>query len=235
MLGITLIFLRSLQRQRPKTHVSEFFDIFSLLLVTVSAYLLGAIPLAQRISRWHGVDIFSTGTRLAGSTNVRLSVGKFPAFIVLFGDIGKGGAAVVMAKYAGVSDPWLFFPIAAAVTGHWKSVFSRFRGGDGLATLGGATIAAFPVFGLISVLVAMVVSLGAQRLPYSSLLCLVLGYAILAWLIIIYGGNWILAVGIGGLCGLVLANASNGHRLRNRYADQHAIEADVSGFPDSDS
>lgn len=215
--------------------MSEFFDITLILAVTTTAYLLGAIPLAQRISAWHGVDIFSAGTRLAGSTNVRLSVGKFPAFIVLIGDISKGGAAVVIAKYAGVSDPCLLFPISAAVIGHWKSVFSRFRGGDGLATLGGATIAAFPVFGLISVLVAMVVSLGAQRLPYSSLLCLVLGYAILAWLIIIYGGNWILAVGIGGLCGLVLANASNGHRLRNRYADQHAIEADVSGFPDSDS
>ena len=79
------------------------------------------------------------------------------------------------------------------------------------------------------------VALGAQRLPYSSLLCLVLGYAMLVWLVIIYGGNWILAMGIGGFCGVVLANASNGHRLRNRYADLHAIEADVSGFPDSDS
>ena len=217
-----------------KTSVSGFFDIPLIWVVTTVAYLLGAIPLAQRISGWHGVDIFSAGTRLAGSTNVRLSVGKLPAFIVLIGDICKGGAAVGMAKYAGVSDPWLFFPITAAVMGHWKSVFSRFRGGDGLATLGGATVAAFPVFGLISVLVAMVVALGAQRLPYSSLLSLVLGYAILAWLIIIYGGNWVLAVGIGGLCGLVLANASNGHRLRNRYAELHAIETGVSGFPDSD-
>ena len=215
--------------------VSEFFDISLILVVTTAAYLLGAIPLAQRISAWHGVDIFSAGTRLAGSTNVRLSVGKFPAFIVLIGDISKGGAAVVMAKYAGVSDPWLLFPISAAVIGHWKSVFSRFRGGDGLATLGGATVAAFPVFGLISVLVAMVVALGAQRLPYSSLLCLVLGYAMLVWLIIIYGENWILALGIGCLCGLVLTNASYGHHLRSRYAGLHAIEADVSGFPDSDS
>ena len=214
--------------------MSELFSITSLWMTTTAAYLLGAIPLAQRISIWHGVDIFSTGTRLAGSTNVRLSVGKFPALIVLIGDISKGGAAVVIAKYAGVSDPWLLFPISAAVIGHWKSVFSRFRGGDGLATLGGATVAAFPLFGTISVLVATVVALGAQRLPYSSLLSLVLGYAILAWLIIIYGGNWILAAGIGGLCGLVLANASNGHRLRNRYAGLHPIETDVIEFPDSD-
>ena len=213
--------------------MSELFAITSLSMTTTAAYLLGAIPLAQQISSWHGVDIFSTGTRLAGSTNVRLSVGKFPALIVLIGDISKGGAAVLMAKYFGVSDPWLLFPILAVVIGHWKSIFSHFRGGDGLATLGGATVAAFPVLGIISVLVAMVVALGAQRLPYPSLLSLVLGYAILASLIIIYGGNWILVVGIGCLSGLVLANAFNGHRLRNRYADLHAIEMDISGFLDS--
>jgi glycerol-3-phosphate acyltransferase PlsY len=194
-------------------NVSEFPDIALILVVTTAAYLLGAIPLAQRISAWHGVDIFSAGTRLAGSTNVRLSVGKFPAFIVLIGDVSKGIAAVVIAEYAGVSDPWLIFPISAVVIGHWKSVFSSFRGGDGLATIAGVTIAAFPVFGLISVFVAIVVALGAQRLPYSSLLCLVLGYAMLAWLIIIYGENWILAMGIGCLCSLVLANASYGHRF----------------------
>jgi len=208
-------------------HVSGFSDITLILLVTTAAYLLGAIPLAQRISALHGVDIFSTGTRLAGSTNVRLSVGTFPAFIVLIGDTSKGVAAVVIAEKAGIGDPWLLFPISAVIIGHWKSIFSSFRGGDGLATLGGATIAAFPVFGLISVLFAVVVALGAQRLPYSSLLCLILGYAMLVWLIIIYGENWILALGIGCLCGLVLTNASNGHRLRSQYAGLNAIKEDV--------
>jgi len=208
-------------------HVSGFSDITLILVVTTTAYLLGAIPLAQRISALHGVDIFSTGTRLAGSTNVRLSVGTFPAFIVLIGDTSKGVAAVVIAEKAGIGDPWLLFPISAVIIGHWKSIFSSFRGGDGLATLGGATIAAFPVFGLISVLFAVVVALGAQRLPYSSLLCLILGYAMLVWLIIIYGENWILALGIGCLCGLVLTNASNGHRLRSQYAGLNAIEEDV--------
>lgn len=216
-------------------HMSGFSDITLILVVTTAAYLLGAIPLAQRISALHGVDIFSAGTRLAGSTNVRLSVGTFPAFIVLIGDISKGVAAVVIAEKAGVGDPWLLFPISAVIIGHWKSIFSSFRGGDGLATLGGATIAAFPVFGLISVLFAVVVALGAQRLPYSSLLCLILGYAMLVWLIIIYGENWILALGIGCLCGLVLTNASYGHRLRSQYTGLHAIEADVRDFPDSDS
>ena len=156
-------------RWRSKTDVSEFFNIIpTLLLATLAGYLLGSIPLAQLISRWNGVDIFSTDTRLAGSSNVRLSVGKFPGFIVLIGDISKGGA-----EYVGINGAWIICPIAAAIAGHWKSVFSHFRGGDGLATLGGATIAIFPIIGIVSVLAAMVVALVAQRLPFPSLLSVV--------------------------------------------------------------
>ena len=36
--------------------------------------------------------------------------------------------------------------------------------------------------------------------------------------------NVFLTVGIGGLCGLVLAYAFNGHRLRRHYTNQNKIE-----------
>jgi len=143
--------------------------------------------------------------------------------MVLVGDLGKGGAAVLGAEFIGVDGPWVLVPIAAAVVGHWKSVFSRFRGGDGLATLGGATIAVFPILGIISVVVAMLVSLGAQRLPYSSLLSVVFGYATLVGLVLALERDASLAVGVGGLGGLVLAYALIGHR-RRRYAEWDEIE-----------
>ena len=205
--------------------MSELFSMApTLLLSGLVAYLIGALPLADRISRWHGVDIFSMGTGLAGSSNVLRSVGKLPGFIVLIGDIGKGGAAVLGAELIGVDGPWVLVPIVAAVAGHWKSIFSRFRGGDGLATLGGATIAVFPVLGMVSVLVAMVVALGAQRLPYSSLLSVVFGYATLVALVLANEGDASLAVGIGGLGGLVLAYALKGHRQRRHYTEWDEIE-----------
>ena len=207
-------------------------DVLDLVLALVPAiaigYLLGALPLADRLSRRRGIDLFSTGTGLSGATNVARSVGKLPGLIVFVWDMAKGTLAVTTAGLLGVEGSWVLLPVAAAVVGHWKPVFTGFRGGDGLATLGGAIIALFPVFGPICIGVAMVVSLGGQRLPYSSLVSVVLGYATLLALTLTYEGDTALAVGIGGLAALVLAIALNGHRQRRQ--ELHWSDFDGSGW-----
>jgi glycerol-3-phosphate acyltransferase PlsY len=205
----------------------------ALLLAVLVGYLLGAIPLAHLISRRLGVDIFSVGTGLPGASNVLRSVGRVPALFALFGDMGKGAAAVIAGEFLGLEGPWIIFPVAAAVVGHWKPVFSGFRGGDALATLGGTTIALFPVFGIISVAVAMVLALGAQRLPYTSLLGTVMGYATLVALTLAYDGDTAVALGIVGVAGLVLAHALLGHR-RRRSSEWDDVEdiGDTNGAPE---
>ena len=191
----------------------------ALLGSVLIGYLLGALPLADQVSRRSGVDIFSAGTGLAGATNVRKSVGRTPALLVVVGDLGKGALAVTIGTFFGVEGPWLLFPAFAAVLGHWKSVFTRFRGGDGLITFGGAVVALSPLFALISLAVAMLVSLGGQRLAYSSLLSVVFGYATFVALSLAYDGDSAIAVGVGGLAGLVLAYALWGHRRRRDSSD----------------
>ena len=61
-----------------------------ILAATIAGYLLGALPLAVQISRRLGVDILSTGTGLAGASNVLHSVGKVATVFVVLGDLGKG-------------------------------------------------------------------------------------------------------------------------------------------------
>ena len=206
------------------------------LVAVVIGYLLGSLPIAALLSRRAGVDIFEVGTGLPGASNVMRNVGRAPAVLVLLGDLAKGALAVVIAKYLGVEAPLLVLPAGAAVLGHWRSIFYRFRGGDGLATLGGAIVALFPIFGIIAVAVAMVVSLGGQKLPYSSLLGIVFGYATLALLNVAYDGrsvdmmgivdegNMVVALGIGGIAALVLAHAINGHRRRRGSMETEGIE-----------
>ncbi len=190
-------------------------DSITLLLgALVAGYLLGALPLADRISRRRGVDIFTTGTGLAGSSNVRRSVGRVPAMLVFAGDMAKGALAVALASLMGIEGVWLLLPAAAAIVGHWRSVFTGWRGGDGLATLGGVMIALFPVYGTIGVAVASVIALGGQKLPYTSLLSIVFGYGTLAALVVNSGDERALTVGLGGVAGLVLAHAILGHRRR---------------------
>ena len=191
----------------------------TLILAMAVGYLLGALPLADQISRRHGVDIFSAGTGLAGATNVRRTVGKLPGMIVLLGDLGKGALAVIAAEFLGVEGVWIILPAAAAIVGHWFSVFSNFRGGDAMGALGGIIIASFPLFGLASVAVAFIVSLGGQKMPYTSLLNIIFGYMALVMLNIAYDGNIPLTLGIGGLCAMVLARAIRGHIERRHGND----------------
>ena len=199
--------------------MSDFFASTPMLLMAILAgYLLGAVPLAYQISRRHGIDIFSTGTGLAGASNVRKHIGRVPAAIVMAGDLAKGALAILVGRFLGIEGPWILLPALAAIAGHWKSVFSGFRGGDGLATLGGITMALFPGYGVISVLVAVLVSLGGQKTRYTSLLSVVFGYLALVMLSIAQYGDMTLAHGCGGLAAVVLARAVIGHWRRRRVA-----------------
>ena len=135
-----------------------------------------------------------------------------------FGKRGKGAAAVVLADKMGVDGTWVLVPGAAAIFGHWNSIFTRFRGGDGLVALGGVILAVFPVLGAASIAIAGAVALAGQRLPFSSLFSVVFGYGSLVVLVLAYNGDTALAVGVGGVAGLVLARALLGHR-RRRAAD----------------
>jgi glycerol-3-phosphate acyltransferase PlsY len=203
----------------------------SLLLAIVAGYLLGSVPLAGIIARRHGVDIFSAGSGLPGASNILRTVGKVAAVVVFLGDVGKGALAVVVARYLEVDSSLLVLPAGAAVVGHWRPVFNGFRGGDGLATLGGIIIGMFPGYGSVSIAVALLVALSAQRLPFSSLLSIVFGYSTLVALSLAYGGYSALdrlslrydgdivpVLGLGGLAGLVLAHALLGHHRRRQDA-----------------
>ena len=197
-----------------------------IIVSVVVGYLLGSLPIADRVSRRRGIDIFSAGTRLAGASNVRREVGNRPAALVLAGDVGKGALAVISGQLLGVDGLWLLLPAGAAIVGHWNSVFTGFRGGDALATLGGIIIAMFPSYGIIGIAVAAVVSLGGQKIPYSSLLNVVLGYIALALMSFAYDGDLPLTFGCGALAALVLVHAVRGHRRRRRGTWDDVEEVD---------
>ena len=126
-----------------------------VILSTLIAHLLGALPIAVWISRRNKIDIFSVGTGLPGASNVRRQVGNVPGGQVLFGDMAKGAVAILAARQMQVDGIWLILPCFAMVAGHWKSIFTGFRGGDGLAPLGGAILVMFPPFnGFLAALIA---------------------------------------------------------------------------------
>lgn len=187
-----------------------------VIISTLIAYLMGALPIAVWISRRRGVDIFNVGTGLPGSSNVRRQVGNVPGGLVLIGDMAKGAIAIVAAQRMDVQGLWLLLPCFAMVVGHWRSIFTGFRGGDGLAPLGGAILVMFPLFnGFLAVLIGSLVMLGGQKLPYTSLLGLVVAVGVLLLLTASNTQQLPLAMGVGVIASGVLLHASVGHKRRN--------------------
>ena len=173
--------------------------------------------MADRLGRRRGVDIFASGTGLAGAGNIRRTVGNWSGYVVAAGDLAKGSLAVICGWLLGIEDHWILLPAMAAVVGHWNSVFSGFRGGDGLSTLGGIALALFPSYGAVSLIIAGKFALAGQRIPYTTLVSVVIGYMTLLMLSMTYDGDMSITLGVGVLAAIVLVHAAWGH-LRRHHA-----------------
>ena len=104
---------------------------FSLLL----GYLLGSIPSGWLAGRWlKGIDLREIGSGSTGATNVLRQVGKCPALIVFLIDVGKGAAAVLIARALGLGDWIQVLAGLSALAGHIWPVWLGFKGGKAVAT-----------------------------------------------------------------------------------------------------
>lgn len=192
----------------------------TLILACLVSYIFGALPFAHRISRRKGIDIFSIGTGLAGASNVMKNVGRGSALIVLVFDITKGALAVIVSGMMGVEGPLILLPACAAILGHWNSIFTRFKGGDGMAIAGGIAIALFGGIGFFALFVAGIASVLAQKLWVTSLTSIIFGYLAILFLTYIFDRDKDIAVGFTAVVLLILAHAMRGHARRRRIARQ---------------
>ena len=158
-------------------------NVIAIATAGVIGYLCGSLVLGDILSRiFHGVDIYSVGSKNPGFTNVARAVGLRTGIVTLASDIGKGALAVAVARWvlAGVFDASaLVLGIAAgvgAIMGHCWPLYHRFRGGKGVATGLGvflslaplATAIAFGTWALALILLrymSLASILGALALP----------------------------------------------------------------------
>lgn len=110
-------------------------------------YLLGSIPFGLILTRLCGLgDIRKVGSGNIGATNVLRTGRKGLAALTLLLDALKGAAAVMIGQYF---SP-LFGLIAgiAALLGHAYPVWLNYKGGKGVATGFGVSLAVSPPLGL---------------------------------------------------------------------------------------
>ncbi len=117
----------------------EFVTAFILCL---AGYLSGSIlfaPLACRLLNAPPPHLY--GSRNPGTTNVYRIAGPGPALLTLAGDAFKGWLPVMLAAQLSTA-PLIQAAVAlCAIMGHMVPLFSRFRGGKGVATAAGAGLA----------------------------------------------------------------------------------------------
>jgi len=120
-------------------------EVLFIAIALVAAYLIGSIPPAYITGRLiKGIDIRQVGTRNMGAMNVFYQVGFAAGLLVLAVDIGKGAAAVALARWLGVPEIAAWLAGAAAVIGHNFPVFLKFHGGRGGATCIGILVFLMP-------------------------------------------------------------------------------------------
>jgi acyl phosphate:glycerol-3-phosphate acyltransferase len=125
--------------------------MFNVWLIGSAAvgYLLGSLPFGYLVARAHGVDIFKVGSGNPGATNVKRTLGARAGNTVLVLDVLKGAAAAGWPLWPVLAVPspvtLSLIGVVAAVLGHSFSVFTRFKGGKGVATAAGGLVVLMPL------------------------------------------------------------------------------------------
>lgn len=165
--------------------------VLNILLIAGLGYLAGSIPTSVWVSKsFFGFDIRDRGSGNAGATNAWRVLGWKAALVVVLVDVGKGFFAT--AYLADIRLPQVTLdPVyaalvtgIAAVMGHVWTVFAGFRGGKGVATLGGMLIALYPTVIPICLGVFVLVVVTTRYVSLGSLLAassLPVSLAILHW------------------------------------------------------
>jgi len=118
---------------------------FFSFMIPLFGYLSGSLPFSIWVTRYvKGVDVRDAGSGHATTTNTIRQAGFGWGALVGILDVAKGFIPTYLALRAGQDDILSYIvPLTAAlaVAGHCWPLFAQFRGGMGLATLGGALLA----------------------------------------------------------------------------------------------
>ena len=146
-------------------------------LAIILAYLIGSIPSAVWIGKFfYQVDVREHGSGNSGATNTFRVLGKRAGLPVLIIDMLKGWGSVNLAYLFSDSpgtEQFVELQMVlgiVALLGHIFPVLAAFRGGKGIATLLGLSIAIHPQAALVAIGVFAIVFLFSNYISLSSII-----------------------------------------------------------------
>ena len=133
-----------------------FSTVSSTVIAALAGYLLGTVPSADIATRLAGspvVDLRTAGSGNPGALNTATVLGTRWGIGVLVADMAKGAAAGAVGRAIG-GPTGAYVAATASIAGHIVPVWSRGKGGKGVATSAGACLAVFPAYFPIDAAVA---------------------------------------------------------------------------------
>jgi glycerol-3-phosphate acyltransferase PlsY len=155
-------------------------EIAEFILLTIAAYIIGAIPMAFLVVKWRYKADLRKYAGSVGSSNVWRNFSKPVGLAVGVYDAGKGALMVWIADLLGMGLIMQIVVGAAVIFGHNWPVFLRFNAGRGLATTLGVIFYIFP-FGICVFIAGAIFTLllGSSPLP---VLVGVAAFPVASWL-----------------------------------------------------
>ena len=213
-----------------------------IIISIVFGYLVGSINSSYIIAKIKGFDIRSAGSRNAGGSNAVITMGKFIGVLCCLFDIFKAYFVIKLCMHLFPECAAVYGCTAvAAILGHMFPFYMGFKGGKGLACLGGAMMAYSKPLFLIILAVEIVLVLIADFICVAPITASV-GYPV------IYG---VLSHNVVSACILLIATAAmlykhmeNLHRIKqgtelhfsylwHKDAEKERIKANVGRIDES--
>ena len=111
------------------------------LLCVLISYLIGTVNPAYLFGKRKGVDIKNEGSKNAGASNAVILLGKAIGIICALLDIGKACFAIHFCRRLFPTLANVFaISGTACILGHIFPFYMKFKGGKGLACLGGVVL-----------------------------------------------------------------------------------------------
>lgn len=155
----------------------------TIVLLTILAYLLGAIPFGLLVAKVNGVDIRQEGSGNIGATNVLRVVGKGWGIFTLVLDALKGFIpAFLFPMLGGERVPEVYGVLFGfvAIIGHSFPVYLKFKGGKGVATSAGMLLGVAPVAVGVGILVFIITVILSRYVSLASILAAI-AVGVMAW------------------------------------------------------
>lgn len=131
-----------------------------ILISCLIGYAIGEINPSFILAKVQGFDIRKKGSRNAGGSNAIITMGKGIGALCCIFDIMKAFIAIRLCEYLFPDVKFVFASTAVAcILGHMFPIYMQFKGGKGLACLGGTILAYSPIIFCIMLACELLIAL----------------------------------------------------------------------------